>query len=228
MKKLIALLMLASLALCPLAGFSQADMEKDPAYLPIDKFLDLKAIPPKVNVNLPRFLLKDAISNLGNTDALAKNGIDLPDLVKDVKLIRVVVIEANKTNQADLEKSVKKLRAELDAKWTPIVTVTEGNNVGVYAKGDPSGETMAGVAVVVFNGENLVIGNVVGHVSITKLIAVAMKSKQLPKDFFKNLPAGGEQSTEKPSVKADKINEGVGTNAPVEAPTPAPKEAAKE
>lgn len=226
MKKLITLLTLASIAICPLAAFSQTDMEKDPAYLPIDKFLDLKAIPPKVNVNLPRFLLKDAISNLGNTDALAKNGIDLPDLVKDVKLIRVVVIEANKTNHADLEKSVKKLRAELDAKWTPIVTVTEGNNVGVYAKGDPSGETMAGVAVLVFNGDNLVIGNVVGHVSITKLIAVAMKSKQLPKDFFKNLQTGGGQPPEQPSAKADKTNEGVGTNAPVEAP--APKEAGKE
>jgi len=227
MKKLITILMFACMVLSPLAGFSQADLEKDPAYVQIDKFLDLKAIPPKVNVNLPRFLLKDAVANLSNNDALAKSGIDLPDLVKDVKLIRVVVIQANETNHDDLDKSVKKLRAELDAKWTPIVTVTEGNNVGVYAKGDPSGETMAGVAVLVFNGENLVIGNVVGHVSIAKLMAVAMKSKQLPRDFFKNLPVGGEQSTAKPSAKADKIDDSAKTNTPVEAPEPAPKEAAK-
>ena len=228
MKKLITILTLALVALFPLAGFCQTELEKDPAYVPIDKFLDLKAIPPKVNVNLPRFLLKDAVANLSNNEALAKSGIDLPDLLKDVKLIRVVVIEANKTNHDDLDKNVKKLRAELDAKWTPIVSVTEGNNVGVYAKGDPSGETMAGVALLVFNGDNLVIGNVVGHVSVAKLIAVAMKSKQLPKDFFKNLPVGGEQSAGKPAAKADKIDGNATTNALVEAPAPAPKEAAKE
>jgi hypothetical protein len=223
MKKLITILTLAFVAVCPLAVFGQSDLEKDPAYVPIDKFLDLKAIPPQVNVNLPRFLLKDAVANLSNNEALAKSGIDFPDLVKDVKLIRVVVIQANKTNHDDLEKGMKKLRAELDSKWTPIVTVTEGNNVGVYAKGDPSGETMAGVAVLVFNGDNLVIGNVVGNVSIGKLMAAAMKSKQLPKDFFKNLPVGGEQPTVKPSAKADKIDDSSKTNAPVEAPEPAQK-----
>jgi len=223
MKKLITILTLAFVAVCPLAVSGQADLEKDPAYLPIDKFLDLKATPPQVNVNLPRFLLKDAVANLSNNDALAKSGIDFPDLVKDVKLIRVVVIQANDTNHDDLEKGMKKLRAELDAKWTPIVTIAQGNNVGVYAKGDPSGETMAGVAVLVFDGHNMVIGNVVGHVSIAKLMAVAMKSKQLPKDFFKNLPVGGEQSTAKPSSNADKINDSAKTNTPVEAPEPAQK-----
>jgi hypothetical protein len=223
MKKIITILALAFVAVCPLSSFGQADLEKDPAYLPIDKFLDLKATPPQVNVNLPRFLLKDAVANFSNNDALAKSGIDFPDLVKDVKLIRVVVIQANDTNRDDLEKGMKKLRAELDAKWTPIVTVTEGNNVGIYAKGDPSGESMAGVAVVVFDGHNMVVGNVVGHVSIAKLMAVAMKSKQLPKDFFKNLSAGGEQSTAKPSAKADKIDDSGKTNAQVEAPEPAQK-----
>ncbi len=228
MKKLISILTLTLVAACPIAVFGQADLEKDPAYLPIEKYLDLKAIPPQVNVNLPRFLLKDAISDLSTNDAFAKSGIDLPDLVKDVKLIRVVVIQGGKNNHADLEKGVKKLRAELDAKWTPIVTVTEGSNVGIYAKGDPSGESMAGVAVLVSDGDDLVIGNLVGHVSIAKLLAVAKKSKQFPKDFFKNLPMGGEQSTAKPSAKADKTDGSAKTNAPVEAPEHAPKEAAKD
>jgi hypothetical protein len=232
MKKLITIkriiLTLALVAAGPMTVFGQNGLEKDPAYLPIEKYLDLKAIPPQVNVNLPRFLLKDAISDLSTNDAFAKNGIDLPDLVKDVKLIRVVVIQGGKSNRDELEKGVKKLRAELDAKWTPIVTVTEGNNVGIYAKGDPLGESMAGVAVLVFDGSDLVIGNVVGHVSIAKLLTVAMKSKQFPKDFLKNLSVGAERSTPKPAEKADKGDEGAKANAPAEAPEPAPKDPAKE
>ena len=227
MKKLLTLLTLMLVAVCPMAAFGQSDLEKDPAYLPIEKYLDLKAIPPQVNVNLPRFLLKDAISDLSTNDAFAKSGIDLPDLVKDVKLIRVVVIQGGKKNHDDLEKAAKKLRAELDAKWTPIVTVTEGSIVGIYAKGDPSGESVAGVAVLVADGDDLVIGNLVGHVSIGKLLAVARKSKQFPKDLFKNLPMGGEQPAAKPPAKGDKTDGGAKTNAPVETPEPAPPVAAK-
>ena len=68
------------------------------------------------------------------------------------------MIQANETNRPALEKAAKALRGELDAKWMPIVSVPE-NNVGVYAKSDPSGESMAGVAVLVFNGDNFVIAN---------------------------------------------------------------------
>ena len=56
MKKLISSLILALIALCPLVSLGEEDLEKDPAYLPIDKALDLKTIHPTVNVNLPRFL----------------------------------------------------------------------------------------------------------------------------------------------------------------------------
>ena len=67
MKKLIAILTLTALVACPLASFAEDNIESDPAYVPIDKYLDLKATPPQVNVNIPRFLLKDAISGLTNT-----------------------------------------------------------------------------------------------------------------------------------------------------------------
>lgn len=217
MKKLITLLTFMLVTACPIAVFGQTDLEKDPAYLPIDKYLDLKAIPPQVNVNLPRFLLKDAVSDLSTNEALANSGIDLPDLVKDVKLIRVVVIQADEKKHGELDNGVKKLRAELDAKWTPIVTVTEGSTVGIYAKGDPSGDSVAGVAVLVADGHDVVIGNLVGHVSIAKLLAVAKKSKQFPKDFFKNLPMGGEQSTGKPSAKGDKSDGSAKTTSSGEA-----------
>src|SRR5882724_6890888 len=89
-------------AASPLAGSCQSSLESDPAYLPIDKVLDLKTLKPEVNINLPRFLLKDAASELSES---AGKGADFGDLVKDVKLIRFVVIEANKDNRPALDKA---------------------------------------------------------------------------------------------------------------------------
>jgi len=195
MKKLISSLTVAFIALCPLASFGEDDLEKDPAYLPIDKVLDLKTIHPAVNVNLPRFLLKDLATGFdgGTNDPLAGTGIDFPDLIKDVKLIRVVVIEANKTDRSALDKAMKSLKGTLESKWTQIVTVPE-ENVGVYAMGDPSGDSMAGLAVLVNNDGDAVIVNIVGRVSIGKLIKVASRSNAVPKDVLKKLSAIGNQA----------------------------------
>src|SRR5580704_10214501 len=133
MNKYLCTLTLALATAGQLAVFGEGTLENDPAYLPIDKAIDLKTIRPEVNVNLPRFLLQDAASELngGPNDPLAGTGINFADLVKDVKLIRVVVIEAKETNRVALEKGVKTLRAELDEKWTAVVTVPE-ENVGIY------------------------------------------------------------------------------------------------
>ena len=200
MKKLITILTLALIAAGPLTGRAEGSIESDPAYLPIDKALDLKAIPPQVNVNLPRFLLKDAISGL--TNKALPGGIDLADLVKDVKLIRVVVIDATKTNRAELDKGMKALRSQLDSKWTSIVNVPE-NNVGIYAMGDPSGESMAGVAVLVNDHGQAVIVNIVGHVSIGKLITLAAQSHRIPEDLLSQLQGVSGQSVPPPAKKID-------------------------
>ena len=52
MNKLICTftLALASVTVCPLASFSQNSLENDPAYLAIDKAIDLKTIQPEVNI----------------------------------------------------------------------------------------------------------------------------------------------------------------------------------
>lgn len=213
MKKHIAILV-AAFGLAtgnPLMAADQGGLENDPAYLAIDKAIDLKTIRPEVNVNLPRFLLQDAASTLngGPNDPLAGTGINFADLVKDVKLIRVVVIEAGESNRSALEKGVKTLRAELDAKWTAVVTVPD-ENVGIYALGDPSGESMAGVAVLVNDGGEAVIVNIVGRVSIGKLIQIASRMDRFPKDLLKKIggaqvsdgPAPAEEA--KPEVKSGK------------------------
>lgn len=216
MKKYIASFMLAFATVYPLAGFGQASLENNPAYLPIDKVLDLKTIRPEVNVNLPHFLLKDAISELtsGPTNSLPFDAAEIADLIKDVKLIRVVVIEANPTNRPALDKGVKVLRGDLEKKWTTIVSVPE-ENVGVYALSDAAGESTAGLAVLIYDGDDAVIGNIVGHISIGKLIKLATQSGQLPKDFLKKLQGVGNQTKEPPAAKpADDTS----TNAPATGP----------
>lgn len=219
MKKLISSFMLMLVAALP--GFGQTAVEKDPAYLPIDKVLDLKTIRPEVNVNLPRFLLKDALSGFtsADTNSPSASGIDIVDLIKDVKLIRVVVIEANKTNRAALDKGVKALRTELEKGWTPIVSVPE-DNVGIYAMSDPAGESTTGLAVLVYDGGDAVIGNIVGKVSIGKLIKIASQSGKLPKDLLKKLQGFGN-STSEPATKS-------GDSASTNAPSAAPKAAAED
>jgi hypothetical protein len=209
MKKLISSFMLMLVTALP--GLGQTAVEKDPAYLPIDKVLDLKTIRPEVNVNLPRFLLKDALSGFtgADTNSPAAGGVDIVDLIRDVKLIRVVVIEANKTNRVALDKGVKALRTELEKGWTPIVSVPE-DNVGIYAMSDPAGESTTGLAVLVYDGGDAVIGNIVGKVSIGKLIKIASQSGKLPKDLLKKLQ-GFSNSTSEP---ASKSGDSAATNAP--------------
>lgn len=186
--KLLALLAVTILAANPLTTRAAGPLEKDPAFLNIDKAIDLKMVKPEVDINLPRFLLADAISGLNNdtNSPLAGSGLDLADLLKDVRLIRVVVIEAAKSNKKALDAGIKNLQEELNSKWTTIIHVPEGN-VGVYAMGDAAGESMAGLAVVINDGNDAVIGNVVGKISIGKVIKMASQMDKLPKDFMQKL-----------------------------------------
>lgn len=221
MKKLIAILAFAALAACPLAGHAENSIESDPAYLPIDKVLDLKANPPQVNVNLPRFLLNDALSGLTNMPGRDVPK-DLPEILKDVKLIRVVVMDSGKTNHAELKKSLKALHSMLDSKWTSIVSVPE-SNVGIYVMGDPSGESMAGLTVLVDSDDQVVIVNIVGRVSIGKLIQFAGKMDKLPKGLLKQFQGANGQTIHKHESKAESSS-AINTNQPVEAAEPAGKE----
>jgi hypothetical protein len=224
MKKLVILLLLL-LTWHPLAGFGQTDLEKDPAFLAIDKALDLKAIPPQVNVNLPKFLIKDAISGLNDTN-FGSLGPELAELVKDVKLIRVVIFEADSDKRDDLEKGMKTLQTELDAKWTTILKVPE-ENINIYAKSDASGESMAGVALLIHDDGNAVVANLVGNVSLGKLIKLALQSKKLPKDLLQKLSGIGEQTTAASAPKTDKSEKEKETGPAASSSSPAKTAEAK-
>lgn len=215
MIKLVSLLSLLLAAAHPVSSFGQTKtLEQDPAYLPIERALDLNTIRPEVNVNLPRFLLLDAAAGFdgGPNDPFAKAGINLAELIKDVKLIRVMIIEANETNQAALSRGVSALRETLNAQWMAIASVPE-SGVGIYALGDPSGEAMAGLAVLIHEaGDNdAIIANIVGRVPLAKVIQLVSRLDKFPKDLLQKLmqspgTAGPGQPGE-PSPAKEKASE---------------------
>ena len=91
MKKLITTLALALIAASSTPVGAQTSLESDPGYLAIDKALDLKLVKPEVNINLPRFLLKDVLADLGSVggtnDPFAGSGVTLSELIQE--LLRV-------------------------------------------------------------------------------------------------------------------------------------------
>jgi hypothetical protein len=203
MKNLIAILAIAFIATCPTRSNAQNNLENDPGYLPIDKAFDFKAIKPEVNINLPKFLLKDALADLdgGKNDPLAGSGINLSELIQDIKLIRVVVIEGKKSNPEAIAKGVSILKATLEKSWTPVVVVSEEKEkVGIYAIGDPAGESTAGLAVLIHEeGGEAVIANIVGRISIGKLVKVASQTGKFPKDLLKKLSTASEKDVSEKS-----------------------------
>lgn len=211
MKKIIVSLSIMLITVCPWVSFGQDNIQNDPAYLHIDNVLDLKTYPSQININIPQFLLKDAISGLSETNLLKESGIDLADLVKDIKLIRVVVFDVNQTNKQALDTAVKTLQKELVAKWTPIVQITE-SKVNIYAMGDAKGESATGLALLC-NDDDVIIINVVGHVSIAKIINIASKNNTgVINDVIKKLTGEKSQSTAQPAKTKNKINAGETTN----------------
>ena len=209
MNKFITSLALAIGLSHPLGLRADTSLQNDPGYLAIDQALDFKAVHPQVDVNLPRFLLKDAASSLngGPDDPFKGTDINFADLIKDVKLIRVVVIEAAKTDREALDHGMKTLRAELDTKWTPLVAVNDESKkhdekVGIYVRSKDGGDSMAGLALLVYDGKDAVIGNIVGQVSIGKIVKIASHMDKFPKDILKKLTSpkalGAKDSTAAP------------------------------
>ena len=174
MKKQLTSLTLAILAISTLLCGAQSDIKGDPAYLPIDELIDLKKITPEVNVNLPKFLLLDAASGLemGEDDPFAAAGTSLKELIQGIKLVRVVVIEADEAQKAELDRGTAKLRKQLEDKWVTLVSLPD-ENIGIYALSDESGESMAGLALLINDGGDVIIANVVGKISLGKVMRVA-------------------------------------------------------
>jgi hypothetical protein len=91
-----------------------------------------------------------------------------------------------------------------------VVSVPEENDsVGIYAMGDAKGESMTGLAVLVHDASDTVIVNIVGHVSIGKLIRIATHMHALPKDLLQKLgglgnPTDAKSGSDKDAPSAQK------------------------
>ena len=180
-----------SLLLCaPLALSAQDSLKNDPAYLDIDGAFDLSEITPEVNVNLPKFLLLNTLADFdgGDDDPLKGTGLSLKDLVDDIQLIRVVVIDAEDEHRAAIDRGLKKLKAELEEGWTSIISIP-GDNVHIYARSNEAGDRMAGLALAVADGGDVVLGNVVGEIPIGKILKVATKLRgdMIPAELLEQL-----------------------------------------
>lgn len=206
MKIKLTSLSLSFIACASVLAADPPSLTQDPAYLPIDKVLDLKVAKPEVNVNLPRFLLMDAVSELESdtNNTFAASGVSLKDLIREIRLIRLLVISGNETNQAHIDQGVAKLTKMLETNWTAIVSVPD-ENVGVYAMSDPAGNEMTGIAVLIHNDGETVIANIVGHISIGKLIKLASSidtkkgASLIPKELIEKLSGlSGKETKEEP------------------------------
>lgn len=189
MKNKIQSILLVGLLAIPCIANAQKNIKSHPAYLPIDEALDLSMLQPEVNVNLPKFLLSEAAAGFDSDPAigLKEAGINLKELVKDIQLIRVLVMESNKNNAAKLNAGIKQLRDQLNTKWIPLVMVP-GDGIGVYAMSNEAGDKMEGIAAIVGEeGDGAVIINVVGNVPIAKIINLTWSNDKLPKDLLRNL-----------------------------------------
>jgi acylphosphatase len=158
------------------SGPKPVPLREDPAFVDIDSFFDTQALRPEVNVNLPQFLLRNMVSELngGKEDPFAEMGINIAELTKDIRLVRVMVLESrgDREKQKLISSSMDKLRQSLRSGWIPVVNVPDGN-VSVYAMGDDTASRMMGLAITVSEGGSAVVVNVVGEIPIGKIIGIA-------------------------------------------------------
>lgn len=187
---MLTTLALASCVSLQTSLLAQANLKEDPAYLNIDGAFDFKSIEPTVNVNVPKFLLNAALAEFdgGDDDPIASLGINIKELTQEIKLIRVVVLEVDDEQEEVVAQGVAKLREQLEKDWMAIVSVPD-DNVFIYARSDASGEKMAGVAILVADGGDVVIGNLVGNVPIGKIakLAAQMGGEGIPEELIQTL-----------------------------------------
>lgn len=183
----------------PLSLLANESLKDDPAYLDIDGAFDFSEMEPEVNVNLPKFLLLNALSDFDGSDddPFAKANINLKELVGGIKLIRVVVLDVDDEHKTAVKAGLSTLKAKLQKDWTPIVSVP-GENVHIYAQSNAAGDSMAGLALAVADGGNVVLANLIGEIPIGKIIKVASKldGDMIPKELIEQLSGLGNLQEE--------------------------------
>ena len=103
-----------------------------------------------------------------------KDQPEIADLLHGLKGVRVNVFGLDDQNRADVEKRVKDLRAELDAKgWQRVVAVQQKHeDIGVYMKTQGE-ESVQGLVVTILDGHRqAVLINIVGDIRPEKVALI--------------------------------------------------------
>src|SRR5436190_8898373 len=103
-----------------------------------------------------------------------KSEPDVAELIRGLQLIRVNVIGLDDENRAEMEKRVKKIRSELDARgWERVVTAQKKDeDVGVYLK-TRGADAVEGLVITVIEGNReAVLINIVGDIKPDKIAVI--------------------------------------------------------
>ena len=134
-----------------------------------------------------------------------KDEPEVAQLLTGLKLLRVNVIGLSDDNRTEMQTRAQKVREDLSGKgWDRVVTAQQKNqDVSLYLK--MNGESVQGVAAVVFdNKEHAVFINVVGDI---KPDQIAMLGEKLHIDPLKQLGKLDSKSERKRKAKAEKSDE---------------------
>ena len=143
-----------------------------------------------VEVNLSEGLLKFAATLASHQEPQAA------DMLKNLKHVRVNVVELNDANRDATIARVKAVRQQLETQgWSQVVNVREapkGDDVQIFAK-TRGAEAIEGLAVTVISGQHeVVLVNIVGDI---KPEQIAMLAERLNIEPLKKFGAPKEKST---------------------------------
>src|ERR1051326_9253536 len=160
-----------TLALAVLSAFAGVGLRAD---TPPAGFVDFGTFSPPASGG--EFVEVHIKSNLIEMVArlAEKSEPDVAELLRGLQLIRVNVIGLDDDNRGEVEKRVKKIRGELDARgWERVVTAQKKDeDVGVYLK-TRGAEAVEGLVVTVIDGNReAVLINIVGDIKPDKVAVI--------------------------------------------------------
>jgi hypothetical protein len=165
----------AALTLASGAAFASAESAAPPVNT-APGYVDFGVMVPSaegqfVEIDLPEGLLKFAAT------LTAKQEPQAADLIRNLKHVRVNVIELSDANRAATLERVQAIRHELEGRgWSQIVNVREsakGDDVRIYTK-TRGEEAVEGLVVTVISGtREVVLVNIVGDIKPEQIATLA-------------------------------------------------------
>jgi hypothetical protein len=153
-----------------------ASAAASPAADPTPGYVDFGKIAPStegkfVEVNLPEGLLKFASMFASKQEPQAA------EVLRNIKHVRVNVVELSDANRSQIIERVKAVRQELETSgWTQIVNVREqpkGDDVQIFAKMHGAEAIEGLVVTVIEDNHEVVLVNIVGDIKPEQIATLA-------------------------------------------------------